>query len=662
MHENNVSGLSQRLDALNGILGGIRNSLMENEQQMDQLQKKGDLLYRDMEGLRYVVQTGETPENPESEGLSTRITEMNNLLGSLKGDLTQQTSDEESRYLETMEKVEEIEQGQGALKERFTMLEGVEPPHVEIPAELWSRLGDAESTLGSMSSFGVAIQECRERLGQIEEERDSLKVELSEATAKVSSSSDESRGAHQVLEETVTNLEEEAHRLESRLVGEVQGLSGRLEQSFARISGTEEMIRSAFERLDANKQDLEGLYLVRDEVKNALDGVDRSISMIRADLESNNQNLESLGMKGVYHEEQTRQIQEDVLGMKEGAETLKADLKEAAESLQVQAESLKVQTESLQGQTERVSSLQCEMGEAAEMRGELQTQISSSRTEMESGIEGLKFELSGIRDEINQLLQQQGDLESSFQRTTDQKVEGVSKALTLAKDHLEGERNKMSEDLESLRKGQRELGDLKGAVEDREKESRDARQEINRLKDHLEVVRGDLGRQRLFGGALAACAVAGFALLLTFGSSSDDMEIKEMVGPAVAAVPAVQENWIPLEDDTATEGEALEEDVFASLEEAFEEETGEMSEEVIATEATSQFVTTAFAPSEPEEEAVPDASKVVDYVVQDGESLWTIARKHRTEKPLMERIEKIKEDNSLESQTIRPGQVLRIFL
>lgn len=642
-----VSGLSQRLDALNGILGGIRTVLMENEQQVDQLRQKGELLHRDMEGLRYFVQTGEVSADPQSEGLSTRITEMNDLLGQLREDLSRQTSDEESRYLETMEKVEGIERGQSAFGARFEALENVEMPQLEIPAELWERLGAAESSIGSMRSYGENLESCKGRLESLESERESLRAELSEAAGKLESSFDESRESSRGLEESVSRLEEEVHRLESRMVGDVQGLSGRLDQSFSRLSGTEEMLRSAFERLDSNKLDLEGLFQGRDESKTAMEGLDRSIAMMRADLESMNQNIESLGMKGVYHEEQTRQIQEDVQELKVEADTLHASLVDAMESLKEQSE--------------KVSALQCEMGEATQMREELQTQVSGNRTEIESAVDGLRFEISGIREEIHRVLQQQGEIETNFQRTTDLKVEGVSKALTLAKEDLEGERNRMGEDLEALKKGQRELGDLKGAVEEREKDSRESRQDIHRLKDSLEILRGDFRKQKIFGGALAACAVAGFAVVLSLGSAPQ--EIDEIVAPAMAEVTEVQEDWIPLEEEAPAEGTALEGDVFASLEQAFEEETSlEEAEVVVETEAPAQFVTTAFAPSEVEEEAVPDASKVVDYVVQDGESLWTIARKHRTEQPLMERIEKIKEDNSLNSPTIRPGQVLRIFL
>ena len=685
MNENDVpgdmSGLSQRLDALNGILGGIRTVIMENEQQVDQLRKKGDLLHRDMEGLRYVVQTGDVSGDPSTEGLSTRLTEMNELLGQLKNDLSHQGSEEESRYLETLEKVEEIERGQGALGARCDGLEGVEIPQLEIPAELWERLGATETSLHSMGTFGDGIKECRERLAQLETEGESLRGEISGVTEKVGSSFSDDRESRQALEEAVARMEEETQQLESRLVAEVKGLDGRMDQSFARLSGAEEMLRTAFDRLDSNKQDLEGLFQGRDEAKSALDGVDRSISMIRADLESANQNVESLGMKGVYHEEQTRQVQENVQELKAEAEAMKASLDGVIESLKEQSE--------------KVSSLQCEMGEATEIREELQTQVSGNRSDfessleglqaqvsgdrsdfgssvealqtqvsgdrskVESSVEGLNFELSGIREEIQRVREQQGELESSFQQRTDQKVEGVSKALTIAKDHLEGERHKMTEDLESLKKGQRELGDLKGAVEDREKDSRQTHQEIHRLKDHIEGLRGDLGRQKMIGVAIAACAVVGFAFILTLGNGTQ--EIDEMVAPPVTVVPEVQENWIPLEEETAAVGEALEGDTFASLEQAFEDEAVEMASEPADVEPTAQFVTTAFAPSEVEEEASDD-SKIVDYVVQDGESLWTIARKHKTPQPLMERIEKIKEDNSLDSQTIRPGQVLRIFL
>jgi len=648
-----VSGLSQRLDALNGILGGIRKMLMENEQQVDQLRQRGELFHRDLEGLRYYIQTGKAPGEP-IEDFSSRIKEMNSLLGQLKEELTHQADEESCRYREALEKIEGVEKTQGAIKDRCSALEGAEAPRLEIPTEIWARLGATEATLGSMGSLGESVQELRGRLVQIEEERDALRNELSQTKSEVSSFRMEGQGSKDNLHAAMGRLEGEVQRLQSSLEGGAQSLGARIDQSCGRLSGVEEMLHSACERLEVNRQDIEKLYQSRNESKAVLDGLDRSISLLRADQESTSQSLESLGMKGGHHEEQTRQLQAEVGALKHQAESLMASLEGAIENLR--AHSQRVST--IQGEMgERVSAIQGELGEAREVRGELQLQVSTNRDEFSAALKEVRFDISGVREDLEKILRRQGELESSFQTTTDLKVEGVSKALTL---NLEGERRKMNEDFESIKKGQRELGDLKGAVEERERESKEARQEIHRIKEHLEGLRGDLHRQRTFGvGALAACAVLGFAFLMTIGTHQDGVE--QLVGPALSEAPAVQSASIPLDDISMV----ADNDILASVGQGLEEELSFPDEEPTKeVQPISSFVSPAFEPAPAEQSTQPEKSskKEVKYVVKDGDSFWSIAQKHKTSEPINERVEKIKKDNALKSASLRPGQVLKIFM
>jgi LysM repeat protein len=52
----------------------------------------------------------------------------------------------------------------------------------------------------------------------------------------------------------------------------------------------------------------------------------------------------------------------------------------------------------------------------------------------------------------------------------------------------------------------------------------------------------------------------------------------------------------------------------------------------------------------------------VNYTVQEGDSLWKIAKKHKGKIGVMERIEKIKRDNELNDANLKPGQLLSIYL
>ncbi len=83
---------------------------------------------------------------------------------------------------------------------------------------------------------------------------------------------------------------------------------------------------------------------------------------------------------------------------------------------------------------------------------------------------------------------------------------------------------------------------------------------------------------------------------------------------------------------------------------------------VPATTTTTQMETTSVAPTAPSSGAVTQTSgatstanvATVDYTVVTGDSLWKIARDHRTS------VAKIKALNGLSNDKLMPGQVIKV--
>lgn len=112
--------------------------------------------------------------------------------------------------------------------------------------------------------------------------------------------------------------------------------------------------------------------------------------------------------------------------------------------------------------------------------------------------------------------------------------------------------------------------------------------------------------------------------------------------------------------DIANQVVALQEPVLADAgdEESSADETASGSEADTSvdepTSATDEETASAGESASAAEETTPQPSEEVYHTVQSGESLWTISRRHGVS------IEQIRRLNSLQSNSIRPGQRLRV--
>jgi nucleoid-associated protein YgaU len=122
--------------------------------------------------------------------------------------------------------------------------------------------------------------------------------------------------------------------------------------------------------------------------------------------------------------------------------------------------------------------------------------------------------------------------------------------------------------------------------------------------------------------------------------------------------PTQSEDWIALDAPALNAPEPVVE--APVVEPAVAQQEADFSLDVpeVAPAVTSSF---ALQRTNESSTSAQEAEKV-EYTVQEGDSLWKIAKEHRGQGGMMERIERIKRDNALDVDSLKPGQVLSIYL
>jgi chromosome segregation ATPase len=288
-------------------------------------------------------------------------------------------------------------------------------------------------------------------------------------------------------------------------------------------------------------------------------------------------------------------------------------------------------------------------------------------------VKSLVAEVESKSEELRQLRIGQARLSEEVKFETEKRAEGMTRELVLARDHMEDQQRRVDEDLEDIKKNQKELGGVREQLLKEEEAHRQSKREIRHVKEQMDGLRADLVRQKSFAfSGVAAAFILSVAVSFLMMPQSYDLGGNTHVASTLNIEPTPE--LIPLDapevdllgaDTDLSEGEALAETLVEEL------APEPIVEEEVASDVVEPMVTTAFARNDEErydessEDNLISASRdqsEKEYVVQEGDSLWKIARKHPGQGSVIDRIEKIKKDNQLNSANIRPGRVLRIYL
>jgi len=310
----------------------------------------------------------------------------------------------------------------------------------------------------------------------------------------------------------------------------------------------------------------------------------------------------------------------------------------------------------LKDQLNQVDDVKEDIKTIRDQSAQFEEQVQSAQLGHEILVDGVKVEMSTLHEKVE-------DFKKKFEDEVEQKSKSLNKELVLARDSQYDQHQKVQKQLDQVKQQQREIGNLKENLEEKEKETKELKHEVRILKNEMGALYRQLRQQKTMAiGAIAAAVVmsVGLSYIITpsfdetAGYSSPIAMIDETL-PATFQeasfdldAPEVEVEEVYLETNTVAVDKT---DFFGEAEEA------QSVENVVE----APIVSPAFTKEE-NSNSKPKPG-FVEYTVRDGDSLWAIAKKHRGQGALMERIEKIQRDNKLKNPgSIKDGQVLRIFL
>lgn len=236
---------------------------------------------------------------------------------------------------------------------------------------------------------------------------------------------------------------------------------------------------------------------------------------------------------------------------------------------------------------------------------------------------------------------------------SEQNRQGMDKQLGFTREHISELKEQVNEVGQQMEDRKSEVELLKDELIVKEREIKESRNEIRLVNNQFGQFKSS--QKRMWAAAVVAILLIP-TLVLTLNSPQLNKSEMEPV-MAVNDLPMDTESVTVMEDefqapDFKEETLAVDEGLFAPVDEP---------EDLFAEETPVEnlpVTTVAFEKSAPEENGIPE-SKVVDYIVKKNDSLWKIAHKLYG-KGIM--AEKIKADNKLKNDSLKPGEVLRIYL
>jgi chromosome segregation ATPase len=613
--------LIERLEALNTILGGLRRVMVDGDGRVSSLEDQVALM--------------------STENLEQRVSQINEMMASLRGVI-------ESK-LETV-------------GSRLTTLEAQEPSSDSalpdgFDAE-WSSVISGLEALKSSLSRRVTAEEIFPQLDEIRAHQEAMESRLHALgqmdTVEEITELKERHGDHQLRLQQLEASKEQAGF-------NVEQLKSQWPEMLATQSATQsESQKQEFEqrgiRLETQWQSLG--QESRDRLKGLEDWKSEALEFgakVEGDLKKSE--AQALMLEKKLHGLQS-QSESETSELSGALEESMSEFKMVLDGLSQRDVSARAKESELQKAIDALSEKVISGSEKLEM------QLNETKCKSEASLEMLSFELKEKSEALGQLKLGQDKLVEELTFETEKRAEGMTRELVLARDHMEDQQKRVDEDLDDLKKSQRELGHMKEQLTSEEETSRSSKKELRSLKEQLHLLSTDMRRQKSFAmGGIAAAFLLSVGLTLTMMPPSDDMMMSALA-PVAQSQNSNQysEDLIPLEAPDVVA--LMEEEILAENEAQVAEQIFEDPEPLIP-QANGSVVTTAFSREENSGSVTPEASNrstPKEYVVEEGDNLWKIAKKHPGQGTLMERIEKIKKDNQLSTANIRPGKVLSIYL
>jgi chromosome segregation ATPase len=629
------SALVERLEALNSILGGIRSSMMVNDE--------------------------------KTEELSARFSRWEEILGTAKGHEVQieVLREQVAELFLALEKREQVQPQDSLSAETFAKVESLSQVMSELRQVIGGELFDARQELVDLKTqFEAWSQSQQEQAAKADEESAHL-FNVSLKPEEILPQLDELRSHQEAIESRLNGI---SQSVTIQQWEQLDGRQGDLHVRIQQLEATREKLQLRLEQLLSLRENFESR--LNDQ---GLGLGNLEVSLREAMDESKNQGQTLLALR-----EKSESLEGEWRHRVEQLEHYRAEALDVDGRLDVRCQEIAESTDHLRGvldglaqrevvgrardaELHRVSedlkaavvALQNEMGEHQEVAEQMHAQLELLRTNIQDNV---LAQVTENVESIQQMRLGQARLEEELKQENEKRAEGMSRELVLARDHMDDQQRRVEEDLDQLKKSQREMGSLKEQLEEKGKENVEARREIRVLREQLDELGGSFSRQQRFN-------LVGLAAVFFLGLGVTTMMLPSaspMLAPAAPLVTQASAKpvLIPLDapEVSAFGDESLQASAAPVKEVAPVEESTD-------TEESAMSISPAFSRQESKpSQVVSEASSKVTYTVKDGDSLWKIAKKHPGSGSLSDRIERIKKENQLNDVNIRRGQVLSISL
>jgi nucleoid-associated protein YgaU len=316
-------------------------------------------------------------------------------------------------------------------------------------------------------------------------------------------------------------------------------------------------------------------------------------------------------------------------------------------------------------QQEALSHLQREVGEHHDAIDVNEVDFRTFKSSTQDELEKLKTMIKGDGEAMRDVRLGLSRVEEELKQQVGEREAGLRQELALAKQSSQSEQAVVKEEITDLKKRQDQVVNLRQDLEESRGENAELRKSLRELNSNVYDLQAQSQSQKkmMFTGIAAV-------LLLSVGLSTlmmPDPSLATMSGIPTQALsqstaepvePTQSEDWIALDAPALNAPEPVVEAPVVEPAVAQQEADFSLDAPEVAPAVTSSF---ALQRTNESSTSAQEAEKV-EYTVQEGDSLWKIAKEHRGQGGMMERIERIKRDNALDVDSLKPGQVLSIYL
>lgn len=598
--------LSGKLSSLNQVLGGLKELLQKRDGEAQSFQEE---YHREKTGIKETVTSLQASLDEvilNSKDYQSRIVELE----------SKESSIDEEQLKEQLGRLElRVEQNGLSLEEtKSNFLSSLEKFQVEY-REWSSQWADERSKLVRDSG------QLYERLDMLFKSLENLKASLGEI--------------HKTDEEQWQQLREEVAQ-------NAESLKGDLEERFQKIEGQQDLKRNEISELKelqlkfAESEDSKQAQL--EQKFQSIEGrIDNQIENITDELGSFNLKFEQSQQKGESLERKLENFDQEIQALKESVHEDRVSDKCNFEDLKNEVAQIQKETELFKG-----------------MHDQLLEQQDQVKSNFSSNIEGIEASIESNRtlsENLNQTFE-------SFQNDVASKTEKIDSSIESLNEHAKGIEDKRIEDIEQFRKQQREFETVKNDLSTKENELKDSKHEIRLLNNRLNEWQQSQKRERMLSYVSMAAV---FVLSISISSTFINQEVSHEV-PYALSSQSVESSAAEMKTPVIEEEEIAQEETSQEVVSEIPEVEEQVATADVVDETPVPQIKPAFSKVQSEMEVqkpeVVDV-KVLEYVVQKDDSLWVIAKKHYGKGYLSK---KIMNDNKLKSSSIKPGDVLRIFL